>query len=127
MGLHRCNFFGSKEAGDKLKTMLVPGSSKPWKEAMEVMTGEPKMDTGAFREYFKPLEDWLMKENKKNVSWLVGKILHWRKCVFHLKRNQNSNQLVFPWSLKKVKLRPSRLFKTKLLILKNSKKCLWRK
>ena len=70
--LHRCNFFGSKEAGDKLKTMLELGSSKPWKEAMEVMTGEPKMDTGAFREYFKPLEDWLMKENKKNgvmVGW----------------------------------------------------------
>ena len=52
--------------------MLELGSSKPWKEAMEVMTGEPKMDTGAFREYFKPLEKWLMKENKKNgvmVGW----------------------------------------------------------
>ena len=54
--LHRCNFFGSKEAGDKLKSMLELGSSRPWKEAMEVMTGEPKMNTDAFREYFKPLD-----------------------------------------------------------------------
>ena len=70
--LHRCNFFGSKEAGDKLKSMLELGSSRPWKEAMEVMTGEPKMNTDAFREYFKPLEDWLKIENEKNgvkVGW----------------------------------------------------------
>jgi len=70
--LHRCNFFGSKEAGDKLRSMLELGSSRPWKEAMEVMTGEPKMNTDAFREYFKPLEDWLKIENEKNgvkVGW----------------------------------------------------------
>ena len=34
--LHRCNFYGSKEAGDKLDSMLKLGSSKPWKDAMEV-------------------------------------------------------------------------------------------
>merc|ERR1712183_549284 len=36
-------------------------------------TGEPKMDTNAFREYFQPLEDWLIEENKKNgvkVGWV---------------------------------------------------------
>ena len=70
--LHRCNFFGSKEAGDKLMEMLEIGASKPWKEVMEIMTGKPIMSTEAFREYFKPLEDWLGKENKKNgvkVGW----------------------------------------------------------
>ena len=70
--LHRCNFYGSKEAGDKLRSMLVLGSSKPWKEVMEVMTGQPDMNTDAFREYFKPLEDWLIEENRKNkvkVGW----------------------------------------------------------
>ena len=52
--------------------MLVLGSSKPWKEVMEVMTGQPDMNTDAFREYFKPLEDWLIQENRKNnvkVGW----------------------------------------------------------
>ena len=59
-------------AGEKLLSMLKIGASKPWKEAMEVMTGEPKMDTAAIREYFKPLEEWLKEENKKSgvtVGW----------------------------------------------------------
>ena len=70
--LHRCNFYGSKEAGDKLKSMLTLGASKPWKDVMEVMTGQREMDTDAFREYFKPLEDWLIADNAKNnvqVGW----------------------------------------------------------
>ena len=36
------------------------------------MTGQRDMSTDAFREYFKPLEDWLISENKKNnvkVGW----------------------------------------------------------
>ena len=70
--LHQCNFYGSYAAGDKLKEMLKLGSSKPWKEVMAVMTGEPRMNTDAIREYFKPLEAWLKKENQKNgvkVGW----------------------------------------------------------
>jgi peptidyl-dipeptidase A len=56
---------GSKEAGAKLLEMLRLGKSKPWKEVMEIMTGTPKMDTGAYREYFAPLEKWLIKKNKE--------------------------------------------------------------
>ena len=70
--LHLCNLYGSKEAGAKLGEMLKMGKSKPWKEAMEVMTGQPDMSTDAIREYFLPLEKWLKKENKKNgvrVGW----------------------------------------------------------
>ena len=36
------------------------------------MTGQPDMSTNAIREYFKPLEDWLVKENEKagvKVGW----------------------------------------------------------
>jgi uncharacterized HAD superfamily protein len=54
--------------------MLELGRSKPWKDAMEVMTGQGEMSTSAFREYFKPLEDWLIKENAKNnvkVGWKI--------------------------------------------------------
>ena len=39
---------------------------------MEVMTGEPKMDTGALREYFQPLETWLKEQNRRSgvrVGW----------------------------------------------------------
>ena len=55
-----------------MKEMEVIGASKPWKEAMTVMTGEPRMNTDALREYFSPLENWLKEENKKNgvtVGW----------------------------------------------------------
>ena len=55
-------------------SMLKLGASKPWTEVMEVMTGSPKMDTRAFREYFQPLEDWLKQQNRKNgvkVGWKV--------------------------------------------------------
>jgi hypothetical protein len=45
--------------------MLQLGKSKPWKEIMEMMTGIADMDTGAFREYFAPLEAWLIKHNKE--------------------------------------------------------------
>ena len=44
---------------------------------MEVMTGQPDMSTSAFREYFKPLEDWLKEWNaKRNISvgWINPKI-----------------------------------------------------
>lgn len=39
------------------------GSSKPWPEAMEVMTGQRKMDAGPLIEYFQPLIKWLEKQN----------------------------------------------------------------
>lgn len=60
--------------------MLSLGASKPWKEVMAVMTGEPKMDTAPFREYFKPLEDWLKEENRKNgvqVGWKTKDLEHY--------------------------------------------------
>jgi len=70
--LHRCNFYGSREAGDKMREMLAMGASRPWKEAMQKMTGQPQMSTKAIREYFSPLEKWLDEENAKTgvqVGW----------------------------------------------------------
>merc|ERR1712106_521917 len=67
-----CNFYGSVEAGDKLKEMLVLGASRPWKEAMMKMTGQPEMSTKAIREYFEPLEKWLDEQNSAagvSVGW----------------------------------------------------------
>jgi len=70
--LHQCNFYGSVEAGNKMKEMLSLGSSRPWREAMQKMTGQRKMSTKAIREYFAPLESWLKEENRKTgvtVGW----------------------------------------------------------
>lgn len=52
--------------------MLRMGSSKPWPDAMEVMTGQRQIDPSAILEYFKPLEDWLIQKNKElgvNIGW----------------------------------------------------------
>lgn len=61
--LHRCSFFGNKEAGAKLNAMLEMGQSRPWPEALKVLTGEDRMDAGAMMEYFAPLKKWLDEQN----------------------------------------------------------------
>jgi peptidyl-dipeptidase A len=68
--LNRCTFYGSKEAGAKFNKMLAMGQSKPWPDALEVLTGERQTDAGALLEYFAPLKAWLDEENKgKKVGW----------------------------------------------------------
>ena len=52
--------------------MLRLGSSKPWPEAMEILTGQRKMDATAILDYFKPLSDWLKDQNDilgDTVGW----------------------------------------------------------
>jgi peptidyl-dipeptidase A len=68
--LNRCTFYGSKEAGAKFNKMLAMGQSKPWPDALEVLTGERQTDAGALLEYFAPLQKWLDEQNKgKKVGW----------------------------------------------------------
>jgi len=68
--LNRCTFYGSKEAGAKFNKMLAMGQSKPWPDALEVLTGERQTDGGALLEYFAPLKQWLDEQNKgKKVGW----------------------------------------------------------
>ncbi len=68
--LHKCTFYGSKEAGAKFNKMLAMGQSKPWPDALEALTGERQTDGGALLEYFAPLKQWLDGQNKgKKVGW----------------------------------------------------------
>lgn len=68
--LINCDIYGSAEAGNAIKSMLAMGASKPWPDAMEVLTGQRKMDAGALLEYFQPLQDWLVKTNKANAAFV---------------------------------------------------------
>ncbi len=63
--LYQCSIYGNQKAGEKLKQMLAMGLSKPWPEALKVMTGEDKMDATAIIDYFAPLKLWLDEQNKK--------------------------------------------------------------
>ncbi|XP_060524436.1 angiotensin-converting enzyme-like [Cylas formicarius] len=78
--LHECDIYGNENAGNALKQMLSMGSSKPWPDAMEVITGQRSMDASGLLEYFKPLQEWLEEENARNnvtVGWEPSK----RVCV----------------------------------------------
>lgn len=68
--LQRCSIYNNKEAGAKLKAMLEMGSSKPWPEAMEALTGQPELDASAIIDYFAPLKVWLDEQNKnRSCGW----------------------------------------------------------
>ena len=52
--------------------MLKLGSSVPWSEAMEKLTGQRKMNDTALQ-YCKPLQDWLEEQNyNKHQGWPQG-------------------------------------------------------
>lgn len=61
--LHTCSIYNSKEAGAKLKAMLAMGSSKPWPDALEALTGTRQMDAAPLMEYFAPLAKHLEEQN----------------------------------------------------------------
>ena len=52
--------------------MLKLGSSKPWPDALEAISGTRQMSADALLEYFQPLMEWLKEENQKNgvtIGW----------------------------------------------------------
>jgi peptidyl-dipeptidase A len=68
--LDTCSIYGNKEAGNKLRAMLELGQSKPWPEALAVLSGESKADASALVEYFGPLRAWLKDQNKgEQCGW----------------------------------------------------------
>ena len=68
--LHRCSIFGSLEAGARLNTMLAMGASRPWPDALEVVTGQREMDATAILDYFAPLQAWLDEQNAgRSCGW----------------------------------------------------------
>ena len=68
--LHRCSFYGNKDVGTKLNAMLEMGASKPWPDALEVLTGTREISAKPMLEYFAPLKKWLDEQNKgKPKGW----------------------------------------------------------
>ncbi len=68
--LHRCSIYGQPRAGTRLQTMLQMGSSRPWSEALEAISGEPRMEATGLLEYFAPLQRWLDEQNRgTSIGW----------------------------------------------------------
>jgi len=54
--------------------MLKLGSSRPWQDAMETLTGQRQVLATPLLNYFEPLRIWLEKKNKENeefIGWNV--------------------------------------------------------
>ncbi|BFZ21054.1 hypothetical protein BsWGS_24093 [Bradybaena similaris] len=67
--LHRCDIYNSTEAGNQLRKMMALGSSKPWPEALQQLTGQSRIDSKPLLEYFRPLHKFLRRKNKKARAW----------------------------------------------------------
>jgi peptidyl-dipeptidase A len=68
--LHTCSIFNSKAAGEKLWAMLQLGSTRPWPDAMEAVTGQRQADASAILEYFAPLSAWLDESTRgEQCGW----------------------------------------------------------
>jgi peptidyl-dipeptidase A len=68
--LHECSVFENKEAGKRYQEMLASGSSKPWPDILEKLTGTREMDAAAITEYFQPLMGYLKEQNKdRQCGW----------------------------------------------------------
>jgi len=68
--LHECSIYGNREAGARFGAMLAAGSSEPWQDSMEKLTGTRQMDASAIIEYFAPLMTYLEQENQgRKCGW----------------------------------------------------------
>lgn len=68
--LHECSIYGNKEAGQRFWAMMQAGSSQPWQETLEKLTGTRQMDATAIIDYFQPLMGWLKEKNAgKQCGW----------------------------------------------------------
>jgi len=67
---HLASIYGSTAAGARLARMMAMGSSRPWPDALEALTGERRMDGSALLEFFAPLQRWLDEQNRGHaVGW----------------------------------------------------------
>jgi len=68
--LHECSIYNNPEAGIKIRNMLALGQSKPWQDAFEALTGDRALSGRSILNYYKPLQDWLEKENQgRSCGW----------------------------------------------------------
>uniref|UniRef100_A0A8C9CGF5 Angiotensin-converting enzyme n=1 Tax=Phocoena sinus TaxID=42100 RepID=A0A8C9CGF5_PHOSS len=75
--LHKCDIYQSLEAGRRLADAMKLGFSRPWPEAMRLITGQPNMSAAAMMTYFKPLLDWLVTENTRHEEKLGWPQYNW--------------------------------------------------
>jgi peptidyl-dipeptidase A len=64
---HDTNYFGRKDVGDFLKSILRPGASADWRQLLREKTGED-LSARAMLDYFAPLLAWLKQQNAGHAA-----------------------------------------------------------
>jgi peptidyl-dipeptidase A len=66
---HDTDYYGNAAVGDFLRTLMAPGSSRPWRDVLKETTGR-ELDAKAMVEYFQPLYEWLKAQNRGRKATL---------------------------------------------------------
>ncbi|KAI1294742.1 Angiotensin-converting enzyme [Halotydeus destructor] len=66
--LDTCNIFGNTEVGQKVRDVLSQGSSVPWPEQLQQLTGSANVTAKPMIRYFQPLSDFLDKELEEEIA-----------------------------------------------------------
>jgi peptidyl-dipeptidase A len=61
---HRCDYYGNREVGAFLRSILEKGETEDWRQVLRDATGED-LSTRAMVSYYEPLRVWLSKENRR--------------------------------------------------------------
>ncbi|KAF8795121.1 Angiotensin-converting enzyme-like protein [Argiope bruennichi] len=70
--LHECNIYKNKKAGKVFASFLMQGRSKKWNQSLRIFSKNlfTTINASAMLEYFKPLMNWLKKQNvKEYIGW----------------------------------------------------------
>ena len=70
---HATNYYGSKETGEFLRSIMQWGQSRDWKQVLQESTGD-QLNANAMMEYFKPLMAWLQQQNAGRKHSLAEKM-----------------------------------------------------
>ena len=61
--VHETNYWGNKDVGNFLKTIMAPGASVDWRDHLKKNLGT-EVSAKPILDYFAPLTEWLKKQNK---------------------------------------------------------------
>ncbi|XP_024873970.1 angiotensin-converting enzyme-like isoform X1 [Temnothorax curvispinosus] len=70
--LHKCDIYGSKDAGKFLRSIMKLGSKANWRHALRVTTGYSEYRIEPFLAYYEPVREWLQREIEHHgipVGW----------------------------------------------------------
>lgn len=78
--LHKCDIYNSRKSGNLLRKAMQLGSSKSLPEVLKILTRgkSDKLDAAPLLEFFQPLLDFLVKENKatgQTIGWKLKQAL----------------------------------------------------